>query len=82
MSETSLPKEIILEMPVSELDMSEGKLRLLNESGVKTIGQLVTEFSEEDLLNIRNFGKLGVKEVESALEEIGLKLKGTEVDEV
>ena len=40
----------------------------------KSVRQLV-EFSENDLLNIRNFGVKSIEEVKDKLESMGLSLK-------
>jgi DNA-directed RNA polymerase subunit alpha len=46
----------------------------LKREGVQTVGELV-EKSEEDLLEIRNFGQKSIDEVKAKLEEMGLGLK-------
>ena len=46
----------------------------LKRQGVNTIGQL-TECSENDLLNIRNFGAKSIEEVKDKLQQMGLGLK-------
>ena len=48
--------------------------RFLQRAGIHTVRQLV-EFSENDLLNIRNFGVKSIEEVKDKLEEMGLGLK-------
>ena len=45
--------------------------------GITSIGQLV-ERSEEDLLDIRNFGQKSIEEVKQKLIEMGLNLKQKE----
>ena len=46
----------------------------LKREGVTTVGQLV-EKSEQDLLDIRNFGQKSIDEVKQKLAEMGLSLK-------
>ena len=49
----------------------------LEREGVTTVGELVQK-SEEDLLEIRNFGQKSIDEVKAKLEEMGLGLRGKE----
>ncbi len=82
---TSLPEEGIfkaqaddaeseLDKPIEELDLSVRSYNCLKRQGVNTIGQL-TECSENDLLNIRNFGAKSIEEVKDKLQHMGLGLK-------
>jgi DNA-directed RNA polymerase subunit alpha len=65
----------ILSTPIEELDLSVRSYNCLKRQGVNTIGQL-TECSEADLLNIRNFGAKSIEEVKDKLQAMGLGLSG------
>jgi len=64
----------LLETPIEELDLSVRSYNCLKRQGVNTIGQL-TECSEADLMNIRNFGAKSIEEVKDKLQGMGLSLK-------
>jgi len=66
--------ESVLDTPIEELDLSVRSYNCLKRQGVNTIGQL-TECSENDLLNIRNFGAKSIEEVKDKLQQMGLGLK-------
>ena len=66
--------ESVLDTPIEELDLSVRSYNCLKRQGVNTIGQL-TECSEQDLLNIRNFGAKSIEEVKDKLQQMGLGLK-------
>ena len=74
---TEVPEEgeTILDTPIEELDLSVRSFNCLKRQGVNTIGQL-TECTEADLLNIRNFGAKSIEEVKDKLQQMGLGLKG------
>jgi DNA-directed RNA polymerase subunit alpha len=61
-------------MPIEDLDLSVRSYNCLKREGVTTVGQLV-ERTEEDLLDIRNFGQKSIEEVKQKLSELGLSLK-------
>lgn len=63
-----------LDVPIEQLDLSVRSYNCLKRHGVNTIGQL-TECSENDLLNIRNFGAKSIEEVKDKLQHMGLGLK-------
>jgi DNA-directed RNA polymerase subunit alpha len=62
------------DMPIEELDLSVRSYNCLKRQGVNTIGQL-KECSENDLLNIRNFGAKSIEEVKDKLQQMSLGLK-------
>jgi DNA-directed RNA polymerase subunit alpha len=68
-------KDGVLETPIEELDLSVRSYNCLKRQGVNTIGQL-TECSEADLLNVRNFGAKSIEEVKDKLQAMGLSLAG------
>ena len=66
--------DTLMDTPIEELDLSVRSYNCLKRQGVNTIGQL-TECSEADLLNIRNFGAKSIEEVKDKLQQMGLGLK-------
>jgi len=66
--------EKALDTPIEDLDLSVRSYNCLKRQGVNTIGQL-TECSEADLLNIRNFGAKSIEEVKDKLQAMGLSLQ-------
>lgn len=63
-----------LEKQIEDLDLSVRSYNCLKRAGIHSVRQLV-EFSENDLLNIRNFGVKSIEEVKDKLETMGLGLK-------
>ena len=57
-----------------DLDLSVRSYNCLKRAAIHSVRQLV-EFSENDLLNIRNFGVKSIEEVKDKLESMGLGLK-------
>jgi DNA-directed RNA polymerase subunit alpha len=64
-----------IEARIEELDFSVRTYNCLKKANVLTIGEL-TQISEDDLLNIRNFGRKSLTEVKEKLQTLGLGLKG------
>ncbi len=64
-----------LDLPIEALDLSERPRNCLRRAQVKTVGELVAK-SEDDLLNITNFGQKSLEEVTVKLDELGLSLHG------
>jgi DNA-directed RNA polymerase subunit alpha len=58
-------------MPIEELGLSMRAYNCLRRSGLVTVGQ-VMEKSEEELLNLRNFGRKSYDELRDKLEDLGL----------
>ena len=67
-------KNTELEKQVEDLDLSVRSYNCLKRAGIHSVRQLV-EFSENDLLNIRNFGAKSIEEVKDKLQSMGLSLK-------
>jgi DNA-directed RNA polymerase subunit alpha len=67
-------RDRIYDTPIEDLDLTVRSYNCLKRQGVNTIGSL-TECSEADLLNIRNFGAKSIEEVKDKLQAIGLSLK-------
>ena len=63
-----------LDLPIEALDLSERPRNCLRRAQVQTVGELI-EKSEEDLLNITNFGMKSLEEVVAKLDELGFSLK-------
>lgn len=63
-----------LDKQIEDLDLSVRSFNCLKRAGIHAVRQLV-EFSENDLLNIRNFGVKSIEEVKDKLESMGLSLK-------
>ena len=63
-----------LDKQIEDLDLSVRSYNCLKRAGIHAVRQLV-EFSENDLLNIRNFGVKSIEEVKDKLESMGLGLK-------
>jgi len=63
-----------LDTPIEELNLSVRAYNCLKRQGVNTIGQL-TECTENDLMNVRNFGAKSIEEVKEKLIDMGLNLK-------
>ena len=64
-----------LDLPIEDLDLSERPRNCLKRAQVNTIGELLTK-TEDDLLNITNFGQKSLDEVKQKLDERGLSLRG------
>jgi DNA-directed RNA polymerase subunit alpha len=62
-----------LNMSLAELELSVRATNCLETENVNTVRDLVTR-SEDQLLQVRNFGETTLKEVKQKLEEIGLRL--------
>ncbi len=64
-----------LDLPIEDLDLSERPRNCLKRAQVNTVGELLTK-TEDDLLNITNFGQKSLDEVKEKLDERGLSLRG------
>ena len=63
-----------LALPVEDLNFTVRSYNCLKREGIHTVGELITR-SEQDLLDIRNFGSKSIDEVKAKLAEMGLGLK-------
>ena len=61
-------------MPIEELDLTVRSYNCLKREGIHTVGELISR-SEQDLLDIRNFGSKSIDEVKLKLAEMSLSLK-------
>ena len=64
-----------LDLPIEDLDLSERPRNCLKRAQINTIGELLPK-TEDDLLNITNFGQKSLDEVKAKLDERGLSLRG------
>lgn len=63
-----------LALPVEELDFSVRAYNCLKREGVNSVGDLIQR-SEQDLMDIRNFGQKSIDEVKQKLSAMGLSLR-------
>ncbi|MBM3683472.1 MAG: DNA-directed RNA polymerase subunit alpha [Actinobacteria bacterium] len=63
-----------LDVAIEELDLSERPRNCLKRAQVNTIGELIDK-TEDDLLNITNFGQKSLDEVLEKLDARGLRLR-------
>ncbi len=63
-----------LALPVEDLQLTVRSYNCLKREGIHTVGELISR-SEQDLLDIRNFGSKSIDEVKGKLHEMGLSLK-------
>ena len=61
-------------LPVEDLKLTMRSSNCLKREGIHTVSELVSR-SEQDLLDIRNFGSKSIDEVKQRLAEMGLALK-------
>jgi DNA-directed RNA polymerase subunit alpha len=69
----SAPTSPNLLLPIEDMDLSVRSYNCLKREGVATVGELVQK-TEQDLLDIRNFGQKSIEEVKQKLQEMGLGL--------
>ena len=58
-------------MPIERLDLSSRTLNCLKRARLDRVGQVI-ELSEDELLNIRNFGQKSLSELRDKLAELGV----------
>jgi len=63
-----------LDLSIEDLDLSERPRNCLKRAQVNTVGELLLR-SEDDLLNITNFGQKSLDEIKLKLDERGLSLR-------
>jgi DNA-directed RNA polymerase subunit alpha len=69
------PSPTIPVIRIEELDFSVRTYNCLKKANILTIGELV-QYTEADLMQIRNFGKKSLTEVREKLVQLNLSLKG------
>ena len=66
--------EILLRLIEEEMELSFRSQNCLNNVGIRLIGQLVQR-SASELLDLKNFGRTSLREIEKILSEMGLTLE-------
>ncbi len=61
-------------MPVEELDLSVRPYNCLKRAGINTLGELLQR-TEEEVVNVKNFGRKSLDEVKEKLAGLGLELR-------
>ena len=69
----SLLNKNIASLDIGNLDLSLRPYTCLKRAKIETIADLLS-YSAEDLLNLKNFGKRSLDEIEQNLNQMGLKL--------
>ena len=65
--------EEVLFTLVEDIDLSARSLNCLRKANIVYLGELIQK-SEEELLNLENFGKRSLVEIKEKLEEMALEL--------
>jgi len=65
----------VLDTPIEDVEFSVRTFNCLKKESINTLGELIQR-NENDLLNIRNFGKRSLEEVLEKLAQYELGLKG------
>ena len=65
------------DIPIDELDLTLRPLNILKRGGVKTIQQLCN-ITESELMKFKGMGKHSMEEIQNALNEYNLYLRGIE----
>jgi len=61
-------------MPIEELDLSVRPYNCLKRAGINTLGELLQR-TEEEVVNVKNFGRKSLDEVKEKLAALGLELR-------
>lgn len=69
--------EVDYNTPIEKLNFSTRPYNCLKSKAVNTVGELL-QYSEEDLMNIRNFGKNSINELVEKLKSFSLSLRSEE----
>jgi DNA-directed RNA polymerase subunit alpha len=64
-------------MPIEELDLSVRPYNCLKRAGINSVGELVQR-TEEEIVNVKNFGRKSLDEVKEKLAAVGLTLRQKE----
>ena len=67
----------ILNKDIEDLNFSVRSFNCLRRYGIVSVGDLIQK-TEEEIMNLRNFGKKSLDEIKLKLEEYNLLLKQTE----
>ena len=63
----------LLNMSITEIELSVRAANCLNNANIATVGELVSR-TESDMLKYRNFGKKSLTEIKEKLKDLGLCL--------
>ena len=74
-------KRKIPSLDIGNLDLSLRPYTCLKRAKIETVADLL-QYSSEDLLNLKHFGKNSLNEVENILYQMGLKLRSCEAKKV
>jgi DNA-directed RNA polymerase subunit alpha len=61
-------------MPIEELDLSVRPYNCLKRAGINTVGDLLQR-TEDEIVNVKNFGRKSLDEVKEKLAGMGLELR-------
>lgn len=61
-------------MPIEELDLSVRPYNCLKRAGINTVGDLLQR-TEDEIVNVKNFGRKSLDEVKEKLAGLGLELR-------
>jgi len=78
-AERSGEEDDYLARPVRDLELSIRSENCLLRGGIHTIGDLMSK-TREDLLKIRNLGKISLREIEEKMEKLGAIISGDKGD--
>lgn len=74
-SNLSPDEQMLLERPISELNLSVRARKCMVRLGLNTLGELIRK-TGDDMLECKNFGVTSLNEVREKLSVLGLKLRG------
>ncbi|MFT5302707.1 MAG: DNA-directed RNA polymerase subunit alpha [Mariniblastus sp.] len=75
LSHLSPEEQVLLDRPISDLNLSVRARKCMTRLGLATIGELVRK-SQDDLLGSKNFGVTSLTEVREKLAQVNLSLRG------
>lgn len=75
MSHLSPEEQVMLDRPISDLNLSVRARKCMTRLGLTTVGELVRK-SADDMLECKNFGVTSLTEVREKLMQAGLRLRG------
>jgi len=73
----SMADQAVMNRLIDDLQFSVRSRKCLLRLNVNTVGDLVS-YSESELMSVKNFGSISLKEVKEKLTELGLKLRDSE----
>jgi len=74
-SHLSPEEQVLLDRPISDLNLSVRARKCMTRLGLTTVGELVRK-SADDMLECKNFGVTSLTEVREKLHQAGLRLRG------